>query len=523
MRWLSACGILTLLALPQILSPAQDPPVQMTLRTRFPASGEAPRLVLEGETFRSSPLLPCFYERRGYAPAWSRDGSLLPAAGELLSALAAAGDHGLQAEGYRPAALQRLAKTARGDALGTADLDLLLSDAFLTFAAHLRHGKVNPETIYRDCALGRDQTDVAAVLEEALRQERVRAALASLAPPHRGYELLRGALARYRRIALRGDSKPVPPGANLRLGDEGERVAVLRARLADAAEADAAGAVEPAESPDLFDAPLEEAVSRFQQRHGLEEDGVAGPATLGELNQPAEDHVRQIEVNLERWRWLPHDLGQRHVLINIAGFRLDAVEDGQSAINMRIIVGKPYTRTPMFSSAIGSVVLNPYWNVPRSIVPEVLARARRDPSYLQREGFETLPGSRLRQRPGTQNALGRIKFVFPNRFGVYLHDTSAPVLFGSRVRTFSHGCIRIEKPFDLAVWALRDDPRWNTDAIRAGIEAGRERSVPLPHKIPVHVAYWTAWVDGYGILWLGRDVYQRDAELTRLLREERKP
>ena len=520
MRWRSAFGILAVLALSGDWSPAQEPPVQMTLRARFPASGAAPRLVLEGEVFRSSLQLPCFYERRSYAPAWSDAGTLRPAAGELLSALEAAGDHGLQPEDYRPAALRRLVSAAAGDALSAADLDLLLSNAFLTFAAHLRHGKVNPEAIYRDCALGHDETDFAAVLEEALRQGRVRAALAGLAPPHLGYELLREALSRYRRIALQADSGPVPPGPNLRLGDQGERVAILRTRLADAAEADAADTAEPvatAESPDLFDASLEEAVRNFQERHGLAEDGVAGPATLGELNLPAEDHVRQIEVNLERWRWLPHDLGQRHVLVNIAGFRLDAVEGGRTVLDMRIIVGKPYTRTPMFSSAIGSVVLNPSWNVPRSIVPEVLARARRDPSYLRREGFETLPGSRLRQRPGPRNALGRIKLVFPNRFGVYLHDTSAPALFGSTVRTFSHGCIRIEKPFDLAVWTLRDDPRWNADAIRAGIEAGRERSVPLPNKIPVHVAYWTAWVDGNGTLHLGRDVYQRDDQLVRLL------
>ena len=406
MRWLSACGFLAVLAFSGSWSPGQEPPVQMTLRARFPASGAAPRLVLEEEAFRSSPLLPCFYERRGYTPAWSNAGALRPAAGELLSALAAAGDHGLRPEDYRLATLQRLASAAPGDALGTADLDLLLSNAFLTCAAHLRHGKVNPEAIYRDCALGRDQTDLAAVLEEALRQGRVRAALAGLAPPHQGYALLRDALARYHRIALRGDSEPVPPGANLRLGDQGERVAVLRARLADAAEADAAEPFPPSESPDLFDASLEEAVRRFQQRHGLEEDGVAGPATLGELNQPAEDHVSQIEVNLERWRWLPHDLGQRHVLVNIAGFRLEAVEDGRSAIDMRIIVGKPYTRTPMFSSAIGSVVLNPYWNVPRSIVPEVLARARRDPVLPSARGFQNAPRLAAAPEAGTAKCPG---------------------------------------------------------------------------------------------------------------------
>lgn len=523
-RHLAVVLVLAMLAFSQVRSPALEPPVeepvQMVLRARFPPSGAAPRLALEGRPFRSSPLLPCFYERRSYAPAWSHGGTLRPAAGELLSALAAALDDGLRPEDYRVSALQRFASAAPSDTSATAELDLLLSNAFLTFTAHLRDGKVNPEAIYRDCALGHDETDLAAVLEEALGQDRVRDALAGLAPPHRGYGLLREALGRYRRIALRGGSGPVPPGPSLRLGDQGERIAVLRSRLAEAAEADAAEPVAPEESPDLFDAALQGAVRRFQERHGLKEDGVAGPATLAELNLPAEDHVRQIEVNLERWRWLPRDLGQRHVLVNIAAFRLEAVEDSRSALAMRVIVGKPYTRTPMFSSAISSVTLNPSWNVPRSIVPEVLARARKDPAYLKRESFETLPGGRLRQRPGPRNALGRIKFVFPNRFGVYLHDTSAPALFGSTVRTFSHGCIRIEKPFDLAVWALRDDPKGTPEAIRAGIEAGRERSVPLPHKIPVHIAYWTAWVGDDGTLSLGRDVYQRDAQLARLLLDE---
>jgi murein L,D-transpeptidase YcbB/YkuD len=167
------------------------------------------------------------------------------------------------------------------------------------------------------------------------------------------------------------------------------------------------------------------------------------------------------------------------------------------------------------------VVLDPYWNVPTKIaVNELFPKARRDPSYFPREGFEVLSGSRLRQRPGPKNALGRIKFLFPNRFGVYLHDTSAPSLFGRTQRTFSHGCIRIEKPFELAVWLLRDDPRWTPEAIRAGIDAGGERNVPLPAKVPVHVAYWTAWVGDDGVLRLGPDVYKRDAEVARLLAGE---
>lgn len=515
-----------------MLSPgaAQEPAIadqfQLVLRARLSGSGAAPRLELEGREFRASPLLSCFYERRDFKPAWSSGSALRPDVDELLAALATAKDDGLRTEDYRLSSLERLATAARSraDVRGLVELDLLLTDAFLTFAAHLRNGKVSPEALYSDCALAHSEAlDLAAVLEEALAAGQVRARLAGLAPPHREYLLLREALGRYRRIAERGGSASVPPGSTLRAGDRGERVAILRERLAEASEADAAEPVPAAESLDLFDAPLEEAVRGFQERHGLEPDGAAGPATLAELAQKPEDHIRQIAVNLERWRWLPRDLGRRHVLVNIAAFRLEAVADGRTTLDMRVIVGKPYTRTPMFSSAMNAVVLNPSWYVPQKIaVNEILPKARTDASYLWRNGYEVLSGSRLRQKPGPQNALGRIKFVFPNRLSVYLHDTPARTLFSSTVRTFSHGCIRIEKPFDLAVWALSSDPAWPPEAIRAGIDAGRERKVLLARTIPVHVAYWTAWVDDRGTLRLGRDVYQRDAELARLLTGEQR-
>jgi murein L,D-transpeptidase YcbB/YkuD len=498
--------------------------VPIVLRARISALGARPRLALEGETFRASPDLACFYERRGFAPAWSNARGPLPAVDELLAALGAAGIDGLRSEDYRLAALRKVvdAVRIRPEALPRADLDLVLSNAFLSFAADLRHGKVNPEAIYSDCALAPDPTDLADVLEAALDANRIRAALADLAPPQKAYRLLRDALRRYRELALSGDPEPVPPGPTLRLGDRGERIAALRARLAQAAEADAAAPLPPATTPDLFDETLAEGVRRFQERHGLEEDGVAGRATLAELNQRAEDHVLQIEANLERWRWLPHDLGKRHVLVNIAAFHLDAVENGRAALEMRVIVGKPFTKTPMFSSAMNGVLLNPSWYVPQKIaVEEILPKAAKDPTYLRREGYEVLSATRLRQKPGPGNALGRIKFVFPNRFGVYLHDTPAPTLFGRTLRAFSHGCIRIEKPFDLAIWAFRGDPKWTPEAIQAGIDAGKEHLVPLPETLPVHVAYWTAWVGDDGVLRLGRDVYRRDAELIRRLHGSR--
>lgn len=503
--------------------PAPPAQAQLILRARIPASGAPPQLRLEDQPFRASSDLPCFYERRGFEPAWSDGAALRTQADGLLAALAAAGDEGLRPEDYREAALRRLAGEARShpEPGALAEMDLLLTDAFLTYASHLRDGKINPQKIYSDCGLKPEEGDLAAVLQTALDAGRVREALTDLAPPQPGYRRLRDALRRYRQVAARGTPEPVSKGPTLRLGDRGERVAALRSHLALDAEADAASPVPaPEEGPDLFDAGLDAAVRAFQERHGLETDGLAGPATLGELATSPDAHVRQIVVNLERWRWLPRDPGERHVLVNVAGFRLDAVEDEQTALRMRIIVGKPYTRTPTFSSAINQVVFNPSWYVPRSIaVNEIGPRVKQDPGYLVRQNFEVLPGGGYRQRPGPQNALGKIKFLFPNRFGVYLHDTPTRSLFSRAVRTFSHGCMRIEKPMDFAVWLFRGDPKWTPEAIQAAVDAGRERKVALPRSVPVHVTYASAWVNEDGVLQVGRDVYDRDAGLWERLQE----
>lgn len=336
------------------------------------------------------------------------------------------------------------------------------------------------------------------------------------APIHEGHERLEEALERYRRIAGRGEPPPVPPGPALKPGAEGGRVAALRARLAAAAEAEGDQPLPDTDRPELFDASLEDAVLDFQVRHGLPADGIAGASTLAELNRPAEDQILKIEVNLERWRRMPADLGERHVLVNIPAFRLDAIEDGRSVLDMRVIVGKTHSRTPEVSSAIERVVLNPSWYVPRSIASkEIWPKGR---SYLRRNGFEVLPGGKLRQKPGANNSLGRVKFRFPNRFGVYLHDTPSRSLFDRAVRALSHGCVRVERPADLANWVLRDHPQWSPEAVQSALDQGRERSVELPEPIPVHIAYWTAWVDDQGTLRFGPDVYDRDRDIAAFLK-----
>jgi murein L,D-transpeptidase YcbB/YkuD len=521
------------LLLAQAPAPTQ---VQVLLHARFPASGAPPQLRIGDESFRGSTGLPCFYERRGYAPAWSAAD-----AGALLETLDRAGGEGLRPEEYRGAALRQLAEAAESPSQ-TADFDLLLTDAFLRYASHVQSGRVDPERLYSDCQgtppkAYLPNTDLPAVLEAALGSGSLRQVLDALPPPHEGYRRLRAALARYRQVEARGGWVAVPDGPTLRRGNRGERVEALRLRLVQAAVADAADAANAADTAnlpagdtaagpptpaDVFDKPLAAAVQAFQERHGLDADGVAGAATLRALAEPAAAHVRQIELNLERWRWLPRDLGKRYVLVNIAGFGLDAVEDGRTALAMKVIVGKPYTRTPLFSGLMTRVIINPSWYVPNSIITkEIAPRLGRDPGYIQRENFEVLPTRdgrlALRQRPGPNNALGRIKFLFPNRFNVYLHDTPSRSLFGRTVRTFSHGCIRIEKPLEMAEWVL--GPEWTPETIQAAIATGKERTVPVLRPIPVHVTYATAWVDAAGTLQIRTDVYGRDKPLDEALGE----
>ena len=352
-------------------------------------------------------------------------------------------------------------------------------------------------------------------------QEVASTPLAEPSPTHEGYERLEQALQRYRGIAGRNEPEPVPPGPALKPGAEGDRVEALRARLAAAAEAEGADPLPETDRPELFDASLEEAVRTFQERHGLPADGIAGASTLAELNRTAEDQIRKIEVNLERWRRMPTDMGERHILVNIAAFRLDAIEGGRSVLDMRVIVGRTHSRTPVVSSAIERVVLNPSWYVPSSIASkEIWPKGR---SYLRRNGYEVMPDGKLRQKPGENNSLGRVKFRFPNRFGVYLHDTPSRSLFDRTVRALSHGCVRLERPADLAAWVLRDDPQWSPEAIQDALDSSRERSIALSEPIPVHIAYWTAWVDDHGTLWFGQDIYDQDRELASFLAETLRP
>src|SRR5208283_3485125 len=294
---------------------------------------------------------------------------------------------------------------------------------------------------------------------------------------------------------------------------------------------------------DLFDEQVEQSVIIFQKRHGLKNDGVVGRDMLNALNVPLKQRIRQMELNMERLRWILGNMEERFIVVNIANFRLDVIENDKSILSMKVVVGKPYRRTPIFTAKMTYIVINPEWNIPDSIArKEILQKIKKDPHYLTEQNIKVfsdwrsqeqpvdaakidwskatekaLP-YRFRQEPGPLNALGTLKFMFPNKYNVYLHDTPAKHLFSENVRAFSHGCTRIEKPLDLAEYLLRDGPRWSQQELVAALEKGTKQIVLIPHPVNVHFLYLTAWVDEGGTVQFRNDIYGRDKSLDEALR-----
>lgn len=459
-------------------------------------SDDWPSLTIAGEHLHAAEDVAEVYRGRDFTPIWSTRPDGLE---QLLALLRDAGSHGLRPADYHYDALAMVDDPA--------ELELLASDAFVTYALHLARGKVREEHI-AGWHSDRPDPDLRARLLRAAEGDPA-SAVEDLLPQHPGYDRLRAALERYRAIARAGGWDRAPAGGTLRAGDSGRRVAALRARLA------ASGDLEPG-GGDVFDAAAEDAVRRFQVRHGLDADGVVGPATRAALNVPAEDRVAQIELNLERWRWLAPSLGDRYVLVNIAGFAAGLYDRDHLTLGMRAIVGTRYRRTPIFSDEMRYIAFSPYWNIPSRIARnEIRPKGR---AWMQRNGIEELPGGRLRQRPGPDNALGRVKFMFPNRFNVYLHDTPARELFDRSSRSFSHGCIRVAKPLELAERLLRDQG-WTTEEIEEATRRSTPKTVNLDRPVPVHILYWTAWVDESGTVHFRRDIYGRDPAVLRALRQ----
>ena len=459
-----------------------------------------------------------------------------------MGALRAAGDDGLDPRDY----------ATDLDSRRSAEADVRTTFAFLRYASDVRTGRTDPRTVDDHWVGKRRDGDLAKTLAAATDDRSVHDTLEKLPPRHGQYAALRGAMARYRKIAESGGWPQLPAKLALKRGSRSPEVALLRRRLAaegdlpsqlatsvavvPASMTSGSTAPAPGTSPaEVYDDAVVAAVKAFEERHGLAADGILDAKTIAQMNVPVGDRIRTLQLNLERWRWLPETLGSRYIFVNIPTFELRGFEGDTATIAMRVVTGKKDSPTPIFHDEMEAVVFSPYWNIPPRIMREETAPSiRRDPGYLYDNDLEVVrngrvvdpwsvdwsnPGSGItvRQRPGRQNALGQVKFIFPNSFDVYLHDTPSESHFGRTSRAFSHGCVRVQDPQALAEWVLRDQASWTRDRIVQAMNAGQEKHVAVHPRIPVYLSYATAWVGGDGRVRFVEDIYGHDARQEQLL------
>ncbi len=508
-----------------------DDKVRYAVWGRLATVEDPPLVCADGEPILASAAVKDFYEARYYRPAWSKDGSPGEAAEDLRAAIREAVRDGLRPEDYHLRVLEKM-DGLREPAL-TAEAELLLTDAFFLFASHLADGKVDQDARRARWDGRSSDDDLAAALERALAGGSLRQELDHLLPGHEYYAALRRDLARYEGFAGRGWAV-IPDGPVAGTGDFDGRVPALRYRLA----AEGLAPQGKPEREDLFDAPLAAALCGFQQRHSLPQTGRLDAATRAALNVPASERARQIALNLERWRWMPSDLGPRHVLVDVSNFELFIVDTGREIMRMKIVAGTQVWPTPCFSSRMTDIVVNPSWNAPpRVLAKELVGYIRKDPNYLKNNGmylFQKQGGAevlvnpssldlaavtegnldfRLVQMPGPLNVLGRLKFSHPNRYDIYLHDTPYRSDFGQAVRTFSHGCMRVEHPLEFAAYLLGGAPRWTPERIQEMIDPGDEFTLFVPGRIMVHAFSGTAWPLRDGTVHFRPDIYAADGWL----------
>ena len=536
-RVLVVVGVSLLLGVPATPALASDP-VSTALQQRLEELQFGGQLEIDGARILAQQLLPELYAARNFRPLWTQPGRL----DSLTELLESASAHGLDPADYLTGHLRTAREQAQsGSDLDLADLDILATEAFARFGYHQRYGKVNPQNLDANVNFRRElmeDRDPIESIQQLIGSDRPLTELADeffLRSAY--YREAQQVLATYREIAAAGGWPAVTPGATLREGDDDPRVAIMRRRLAVTGDLPAAAA----QDSTVFDLELTTAVTRFQERHGLDADGVAGAQTFAAMNVPVQARIDQLRLTLERLRWVQQEISPEFVAVNIAGFRTFLFRDGEIAWEARAIVGRSYRQTPVFRGDIRYLEFNPTWTIPPGILRnDTLPAIKADPDYLQarnisvidRDGRKVDPATvdwskysrgvpyTLRQEPGPENALGLVKFIFPNEHFVFLHDTPSRGLFARAERTFSSGCIRVEHPFELAELLLDDAANWNAEAIQATIDSRQTRRVNLREPFPVLILYLTAIVDPGEPPHFMKDIYDRDTALLEALNGE---
>jgi len=491
---------------------------------------------IDGAPIAAVLLITKLYERRGYEPAWT-DPAMIE---ELFEQVLRSVEHGLNPEDFHARQLgARLNPGTRAnDPVFRADTEILCTDALARLGVTLKFGKLNPADLDPAWNFSRkiEAEDPVKVFNDVLNEKNIAAALEETGPNLRFYSWLRQALVTYRGIMAAGGWPTVPGGEVLKVGSFGPRVAALRERLEITGDLTAHV---PAD-PEVFDEGLETGVKRFQEHHGIDPDGKVGPQSVEELNVPVEARIDQIRATLERFRWVFRDIPGDYIIVDIAGFYAHLVKRGEPIWSTRVQVGKAYHATPVFKDTMRYLDFNPTWTIPPGILRnETLPRIRKDPDYLNRNNMSVVttkgkivdpstidwPATAtkgfpymIRQEPGPHNALGRVKFMFPNKYMVYLHDTPSKGLFARTERAFSHGCIRTQNPFELATLLL-DNQGWDRARVDQVVASKKNTRVNLKEPITVMLLYWTAEADAEGTVFFRRDVYDRDAQIIKGLDE----
>ena len=505
------------------------------LRDRIDILVSTQEATVEGAPIAAIALLDELYARRNYQPAWTDPAMVKQIFDQVLRSV----EHGLNPDDFHARQLgARLnAGTRANDPVFRANTEILCTDALARLAVTLQFGKLNPSDLDPAWNFSRKiaRQDPLAYFNKVLETKTVALTLATLGPQNHYYRLFQTGLKEYRSIMAGGGWPAVSSGPVLQVGSSGSKVVELRQRLR--VTGDLKGP-DPA-NPEEFDSGLEAAVNNFQARHGIDPDGKAGPRTIEELNVPVEDRVNQLRASLERMRWVFRDLPEKFLIVDIAGFHAYLVEDGEQVWETRVQVGKPYHATPIFKDSMRYLDFNPTWTIPPGILrKETLPAIRRDPSYLSRNNMSVVTTSgkivdpstidwaattkgfpyMIRQEPGPHNALGRVKFMFPNKYMVYLHDTPSKGLFARSERAFSHGCIRTQNPFDLAELLL-EDQGWDRKRIDQVIESRKTTRINLSEPLTVMLLYWTAEANEDGTVFFRKDVYDRDPPIIKGLDE----
>ncbi|MFI5412140.1 murein L,D-transpeptidase [Kaistia sp. UC242_56] len=489
----------------------------------------APQEKLSFNDKRDRAAMVEFYAERDYQPVWMVEGVYTPQARRIMDRIAAAAEDGLDPAAYKlpPATLG--SSTPAGPDIA-ASVDMLLSKAVLTYARQAYAGRLDPSSISKLITLKPLLPDPIEVLTTVSTASDGAAAIAGYNPQHEGYLRLKQALATARGGETATVHAPVPGGKSMKVGLSDPRVPLLRARFDLPA---------PSEAPEVYDETLAQAVKSFQADKGLKADGIAGNATVAFINGTGKSNTAEIIANMERWRWMPRDLGAFHIIANIPEYNVRVVENGKVIHTTRAVVGKITNQTPVFSDAMESIVVNPSWNVPASItMKEMLPAVRRDPSYMSRKGYQVLANVdgkfrpvdpqmvdwsnvnarqiMIRQPPGDDNALGNVKFLFPNEHSVYLHDTPSKSFFKRDDRALSHGCVRVQDPLEFADVLLAHQGGWSQQRLRKMV-GGKEKWINLPNRIPIHLTYFTAFVDDNGVVQTRPDIYGFNARVEKAL------